>query len=103
MHKDRVAKQHDFFKLLLEQNESPCHFALKSRRHELIYLRQVCKQILPLLLPEHVYNCKSDIFIKRRVLHEFLIYFINTKKDLTRINSGNIFVECFIEWTRLIS
>ena len=59
--KDRLAKQHDLFKLIVEKNEGSCHFALKSRKHELIYLRQICKQILPFLLPESVQKCKLDI------------------------------------------
>ena len=59
---DRLSKQHDIFKLIVEQNEGNCHFALKSRKHELIYLRQICKQILPFLLPDSVSKCKLDIF-----------------------------------------
>lgn len=56
--KDRISKQHEFFKLVIEQSEKKSHFALKSRNHELMYFRQICKQILPFLLPENVYKCK---------------------------------------------
>jgi hypothetical protein len=34
------------------------HIALLSRKHELAYLRQACKKMLPLLLPDSVYKCK---------------------------------------------
>ena len=56
--KDRISKQHELFKLITEKNEVRSHFALQSRKHELVYLRQVCKQILPFLLPENVCKCK---------------------------------------------
>ncbi len=57
----RLAKQHEIFKLLIfnsDSNEETCHFALKSRKHELAYLRQTCKQMLPFVLPEYITKCK---------------------------------------------
>ena len=56
--KVRIAKQHELVKLVFEQSDRKPHFTLKSRRHELVYLRQICKQILPFLLPENVFKCK---------------------------------------------
>ncbi len=58
---ERLTNQHKIFRLLMsnsDSNEEICHFALKSRKHELAYLRQACKQILPFVLPEYITKCK---------------------------------------------
>ena len=56
---DRVARQHDLLKAIVETSTGgECHVALQSRHHELSYLRTLCKQMLPLLLPDYVHKCK---------------------------------------------
>ncbi len=58
---ERLSKQNDLFKLIVQENvsiNSNVHFAMSSRKHELVYLRQVCKKILPFLLPDNVSRSK---------------------------------------------
>ena len=52
---ERVSRQHELFKAVSHENDA--HFALNSRKHELIYLRQTSKKILAFLLPEHMLKC----------------------------------------------
>ena len=52
---ERVARQHELFKIISQDNEA--HFAVNSRKHELIYLRQTSKKILGYLLPENMLKC----------------------------------------------
>ncbi len=55
----RIELQHQIFKQMLQNNiDSQDHIALHSRKHELAYLRQIAKQVLPFLLPENVLKCK---------------------------------------------
>lgn len=55
---ERVLKQHELFKQILNKNELNSHYALISRQHELTYLRHISKQLLIFLLPDYVLNCK---------------------------------------------
>ena len=60
---DRSAWQNELFKALYVFNEDgedfyTGHYALISRKHEMAYIRETCRQILPYLLPESVSNSK---------------------------------------------
>ena len=55
---ERISKQNEILKLILQQNENGVHFALNSRHHELAYLRQASKQLLQFLLPDYILKCK---------------------------------------------
>lgn len=58
---ERLSKQNYLFKLIVQENisiNSNVHFALNSRKHELVYLRHICKKILPFLLPDNVSKSK---------------------------------------------
>lgn len=71
--------QHDFLKFIQDRNEqedgSDCgHFALKSRQHELVYLRQVTKKILPFLLPGSILKCRISMeLIEEIVVNKLLL------------------------------
>jgi hypothetical protein len=62
----RVEKQHELFKLMQQNNcDAQDHIALYSRKHETAYLRQLCKQILPFILPENVLKCRLIFYFVR--------------------------------------
>lgn len=57
--KQRLEKQFEIFKVLMQQNcDTLNHFALSSRRNEIAYLRQMCKQAMPFLLPDTILKCR---------------------------------------------
>ncbi len=74
----RIAIQHELLRNIAVRNESHSpeggHFALTSRQHELVYLRQTSKKILPFLLPNHVVKCRlsmelvEEIFVNKILL-----------------------------------
>lgn len=56
---DRIKIQFELLKLITQTvDKSQLHFALTSRKNELKYLRQISKQILANLLPQHISKCK---------------------------------------------
>lgn len=76
--KDRIDLQYTMLKTIASQNEQNGHggghFALVSRRHELLYLRQLSKKILSLLLPPHILKCRISIeLIEEIVVNKLLL------------------------------
>ncbi|CAF0709444.1 unnamed protein product [Brachionus calyciflorus] len=56
---ERLEKQFELFKKLVEINEkNQFHFTLTSRKNELKYLKQLCNQVLPFILPDHILKCR---------------------------------------------
>ncbi len=76
--KQRITIQHELLKNIITRNESQTgeggHFALASRHHELVYLRQMSKKILPFILPNHIVKCRismeliEEIFVNKLLL-----------------------------------
>lgn len=63
--KERIDKQFAIFKATMQKStETFNHFALSSRRNELAYLRKMCSQVLPFLLPDSIIKCRLVSQIK---------------------------------------
>jgi sorting nexin-14 len=95
----RIKMQHDFLKFMVNKNEEEDvggsgHFALKSRQHELVYLRQVTKQIFPLLLPSNILKCRMIMeLLEEIVVHKLLLKGLDILAEPEVMN--NILVKIF--------
>lgn len=99
----RIALQHELLKHIINRNDlntesgSSGHIALNSRQHELAYLRQISKRILPLLLPNHVLKCRmsmeliEEIFVNKLLLKglDIIAEPDSINKILTKIFESN--------------
>ncbi|XP_076834528.1 sorting nexin-14-like isoform X2 [Brachyhypopomus gauderio] len=66
--RQKVKKSEDLQQAALEEYGPDLHFALRSRRDELLYLRKLTEMLYPYILPPKATDCRSLTLLIREVL-----------------------------------
>lgn len=82
---------------VLDQYESELHVALRSRRHELRYLRALADSLFPLVMPPDSSECRSLALLLREVMAGSV--FLPTMDFLADPDTVNLMVLLFVDDT----